>query len=854
MLQRTSYILILLITVCLNSVRTEAQNRSWPQTNIKGVVVDSTTNEGIPYVAIMLKGSDNGVMADENGKFSISTSDNFIDLSISTMGYRNKEVYVNKGKDNNITIKMQPTGVALKEVVVKPKREKYSKKNNPAVDFVEKLMARKHMHDPHSNDYFSYQKYNKITCGLNDFSNKGKEKWVFNKFKFINEYLDTSEVSGKPILNLSVKEQVSDIYNRKNPHAEKELVIGLKHAGVDEMFDEESVKRFLEDVFREVDIFGNDVNIMQNRFVSPLSAIGTNFYKYYLNDTVKIDGVKCIDLSFAPHTAEAFGFTGRIYVPANDTTYFIKKVILNVPKAINLNYVQSIYIEQEFEKASDGSRLKTKDDMTVEFQVLPSTQGLYARRMTMYSDFSFKQPENLAIFSKEGKQIVTDDANYMPDEFWNENRRVPIKKGENTLKRLLARLREVPAFYWGEKAVVALVTGYVHTADTCSKFDFGPLNTMISGNALEGTRFRVGGLTTAYLNDHLFSRGYLAYGTSDEKLKYSGELEYSFNKKKYHSMEFPIHSIKLLHSYDVDQLGQHYMYTNTDNIFLAWKRQKDDKMTYLRRSKLEYKLETKCGFSVTAGVENNIEYASKFMPFEDGFGNIYRNYKETSFYTTLRYAPGEKFYQTKTFRIPINLDAPVFSVTQTIAPKGFLGNRYMINKTEMSIQKRFWFSAFGYTDVILKAGKVWSRVPYPNLLIPNANLSYTVQPESYSLMNAMEFMNDQYISWDITYWINGALMNRLPLIKYLKLREVVSFRGIYGDLNDKNNPEYNNELFRYPTNARCQTMKKEPYMEVGVGLDNILTFLRLDYVWRLTYRENPGIDKSGLRVALHFTF
>jgi hypothetical protein len=451
MLQRTSYILILLITVCLNSVRTEAQNRSWPQTNIKGVVVDSTTNEGIPYVAIMLKGSDNGVMADENGKFSISTSDNFIDLSISTMGYRNKEVYVNKGKDNNITIKMQPTGVALKEVVVKPKREKYSKKNNPAVDFVEKLMARKHMHDPHSNDYFSYQKYNKITCGLNDFSNKGKEKWVFNKFKFINEYLDTSEVSGKPILNLSVKEQVSDIYNRKNPHAEKELVIGLKHAGVDEMFDEESVKRFLEDVFREVDIFGNDVNIMQNRFVSPLSAIGTNFYKYYLNDTVKIDGVKCIDLSFAPHTAEAFGFTGRIYVPANDTTYFIKKVILNVPKAINLNYVQSIYIEQEFEKASDGSRLKTKDDMTVEFQVLPSTQGLYARRMTMYSDFSFKQPENLAIFSKEGKQIVTDDANYMPDEFWNENRRVPIKKGENTLKRLLARLREVSGILLGRE-------------------------------------------------------------------------------------------------------------------------------------------------------------------------------------------------------------------------------------------------------------------------------------------------------------------------------------------------------------------------------------------------------------------
>jgi hypothetical protein len=854
MLNRTVLLISLLIAVWTGLPMASAQQREIPQTNIKGVVIDSTTNEAVPYVAIFLKGSDSGVMTNDKGEFIISTNTNFIDLSISTMGYRDKEVYVNKGKYNEITIKLIPTGVSLKEVVVKPKKEKYSKKNNPAVTFIEKVMARKHMLDPRNHDYFSYQKYSKITCGLNDFSDKGKEKWVFNKFKFLTDYLDTSEISGKPILNLSVKEQVSNVFSRKNPHSEKEVVKGIKQAGVDEMFDQESIKRFLEDILREVDIFGNDVNIMQKRFVSPLSAIGTNFYKYYLNDTVAVDGVKCVDLSFAPHTAEGFGFTGRIYVPVGDTTYFIKKIRLNVPKAINLNYVENIYIEQMFEKAADGSRLKTKDDMTVEFKMMPSTQGLYTRRLTMYKDFSFEKPENTDMFGKEGNQIVAEDANFMPDQFWKENRQVPIKKGENMLKRLLSRMREYPVFYWGEKVVVALVSGYIHTADSCSKIDIGPMNTTISGNSLEGTRLKAGYMTTAYLNNHLFSRGYLAYGFLDQKLKYDLELEYSFNKKKYHSKEFPINSFKLSHNYDVDQLGQHYSYTNMDNIFLTWKRQKNDKMTYLRRTNLEYKFESKGGFSVTAGLQHDIQYASKYLPFEDGYGNVFSNYKEAAFYTTLRYAPGEKFYQTKSERIPINLDAPVFTLTQTYAPKGFMGSMFTLNKTELSIQKRFWFSAFGFTDVILKAGKIWSKVPYPNLLLPNANLSYTVQAESYSLMNAMEFVNDQYLSWDITYWINGAIMNRLPLVKYLKLREVVSFRGLYGKLKEDNNPEYNNDLFRYPLNARCQVMGKEPYMEFGVGLDNILTFLRLDYVWRLTYRDNPGIDKSGLRVSLHFSF
>lgn len=844
---------IYVLCIVISTINVYSQHPVAP-TTITGIVRDSVNHEPIPYAAIFFKGSDKGLLANEKGEFNMTTSTNFISLSVSTMGYKEKEVFVNKGKTNELIIDLVPTGVALKEVVVNYKKDKYSKKNNPAVIFMEKLRARRNLYNPKNHDYYSFDKHTKINLGLNNFSEEQKKNWIMKKFSFIFDYLDTSEVSGKPILNVSVKEKISTEYYRKKPHNEKELIRGNKSAGIDEVFDQESIQRFLEDVFREVDIFGNDITIMQNRFVSPLSGIGENYYKYYLTDTIPVEGVNCIELSFVPFTPESFGFTGRIYVPVEDTTLFIKRVKLNVPKSINLNYVENIYMIQDYEKAPDGSRLKIKDDMTVEFQIMPSTQGLYARRLTKYRNHSFDAPQNAELFNQEGRTILAENALYMPEQFWNDNRQIPIKESENSISKMLVRLREVPAFYWTEKIVVTLISGYIPTREKNSKFDFGPMNTTISGNPVEGMRLRVGGMTTANLSKNLFSRGYLAYGVKDKKLKYQAELEYSFNDKKYHSMEFPVHSIKASHSYDVDQIGQHYFFTNADNVFLAFKRQTNDKMTYLRTSNLQYTLETQSGFSVSTSLKYDTQEATKWLPFVDGFGNIYKKYNEASFNVTLRYAPGEKFYQTKNYRIPINLDAPVFTLTLTYAPKGLMNSLTTINKTEFSVQKRFWFSAFGYTDIILKAGKIWSEVNYPNLLIPNANLSYTIQPESYTLMNALEFANDQYLSWDLTYWANGAIFNRIPMLKYLKLREVFSFRGLYGKLSDKNNPEYNKSLFRFPQNTNCRPMEKKPYMELGVGLDNIFTILRLDYVWRLTYRDAPGIDKSGLRIQLHFTF
>lgn len=831
-----------------------AQTRQYPTTVIEGFVTDSITNEPLPYVNIYLKGSNTGVISNDQGHFEISTNTNFTSLQISMMGYNTKNIFVNKGKKNILDIRLSPSETLLEEVIVKPKKDKYSKKNNPAVDLMERIRKTHEKYSPDNHPYYSYDKYEKVVLALNDFSPEQKKNWLTKKFNFIFEFLDTSEVSGKPILPISVKEKSSKILYSKDGNKQKEIIEGYKRSGLDEVADEESIQRFIEDVFREIDIYQNDITLMQNRFVSPLSHIAANYYKFYL-DTINLNGERCLELSFAPHNRESFGFNGRMYIPVADSTLFIKKVVMNVPKAINLNYVKNIYIVQNFVKAEDGTRLKVSDDMTVEFEIIPGTQGLYARRQTGYRNFSFDKPEDYyyEYFNKEGRQFVNDYAAVQPEQYWHDNRQMPIKENEQSMKKLLAKLREVPLFYWTEKVVTILVSGYIKTGKD-SKFDFGPMNTTISANTAEGARFRVGGMTTANLSSHWFARAYTAFGTRDKKLKYGAEIEYSFNEKKYHSREFPIHSIKLEHNYDLDQLGQHYLFTNPDNIFLSLKRKPDDKVTYRRLTRLNYKMERKGGFSFDIGFKHEIQEATRWLPFENGYGDLFKRFTQAAFSLTLRYAPGETFYQTKSLRVPINMDAPVFLLTHEYGPKGLFGSNFTTNKTELSIQKRFWFSAFGYTDIILKAGKIWSQVQYPALMWPNANLSYTIQPESYALMNAMEFANDQYLSWDFTYWANGALFNRIPLIKYLRLREVISFRGLYGKLSARNNPDLNNDLYRFPFDAFSTPMKKQPYMEVGIGIDNILTILRLDYVWRLTYRNTPNIDRSGLRVQLHFAF
>lgn len=841
-------ILILLILV-VSPICVLARNAVY-----SGVIRDSVTREPVPYASVMLKSVGWGKLTDEKGRFKILVNDQRTindTIQISAIGYAAKAVPVNGEKKMDIYI--SPDGVKLNEVVVRPKKEKYSKKNNPAVDLVNNIRNSQDLNDPRRNDYYSFDKYERITIALNNISPDSGKNLILKKFGMLKEHIDTSEISGKPILNISTREKKSNIYFRKNPHAEKEHIGGISQSGLDDFLDESNMRTLYEDFFSDIDLYQNDIYLLHNKFVSPLSKIGPDFYKYYLTDTTYVGPDKCIELSFVPHNSQSMGFAGKIYCVLGDSTMFIRKIVMSVPKDINLNFIERIHINQEYQRAPDGSRLLVKDDLTAEVSIMPGTQGLYFRRNTAYGNHSFEPANDWYVYEIPGKTMLDSNAKNRDENYWMSNRLIDIRDGEKNVGKLAEDLRHDPFYYWAEKIVKIFATGYINTSKD-SKFDIGPVNTTVSHNSVEGWRLRLGGMTTANLSKRMFLRGYGAYGLRDHKWKYEAQAEYSFVDKEYHSREFPIHALRLTHRYDVDMLGQHYAFTNADNMFLSFKRHDDYQMTYLRQTRLDYILELHNGFSINASLRHRRQEASPYMRFVTDYGRVYNHYNESGFEVTLRYAPGERFYQTKTSRISISPELPVVTFSHLYCPKGFFNNMFDVNRTELSFSQRFWFSAFGYLDTYIKAAHLWSVSPYPDLLIPNANLSYTIQPESFDLMNPMEFINDSYITWDMTYWANGTIFNYIPLLKKLKLREAFSFRGVWGHLSKRNNPENNRDLFRFPTISDVQPMGRMPYMEAAVGVDNIFKILRVDYVWRLTYRDRPGIDKGGVRIQLHFTF
>ena len=838
--------------LCLFSL--EGQN----EIRIKGLVTDSVSGEPLPYVSIIVKGTTTGAATDLDGRFSLTvpSSASGMMLEVSYLGYSTKQVPLKSGQ--SLSIQLAPTGIALNEVVVKPGRERYRRRDNPAVAFVKNVIERRDANDPRNHDYYSYDRYQKMVFAMNDYKPKKREDGKTGKFDFLEEFIDTLDV-GTTILPISEKEHFETVYYRRDPHSEKRLVKGDKSAGVDEVFSRDGIQQFLNEAFREVDIFRNNIPLFLQRFVSPLSSLGPTFYKYYLMDTLEIDGQKCMDLGFVPFNSESFGFTGHLYVTL-DSTYFVRRVLLNVPKDINLNFVSHMTIDQTFRREPDGTRLITKDDIRVNFKLSEKSKGMFAQRLIVYSNHSFEpDTAQLAIFEQPAPSITLKEAYTQTDKFWEENRpQEGRRRNPNTVDKLMAKLRSIPIFYVTEKIVTILVSGYVPATkdEANNKFEFGPMNTTISGNAIEGARFRVGGTTTPQFHKRLTLDGFAAYGVRDKKMKYDALVEYSFIDRKQYRKEFPMHSIRFEYMYDINKLGQQYMYTSKDNFLLAIRRKRDTRATYLRKAELTYTREHYNGISYSAVLRNKREYATPYAVFDrinaDGSLTSLDHYDMTELELNFRYGYNEKFYQTRNNRIPITFDAWVFNLSHVMGWKGFLGSSYNYQRTDIGLQKRLWFSAFGYTDIILKAGKVWTKVPYPLLILPNANLSYTIQPEAYTNMNAMEFINDEYASWDVTYYMNGLLLNRIPLIKKLKWREVFCFRGLWGHLSDKNNPAKSTGLFAFPEGS--MTLGKAPYMEASVGIENIFKFLRLDYVWRLNYRDNPDIQTHGVRCTMRIQF
>ena len=850
-----SFLLFLLLGCCIS---VSAQN-------IQGVVTDSLTNEPIPYLSVFYEGKGVGSITDNDGNYKVETRKGWNKLTFSAVGYVTKVVNIIPGVTKNLNVRMRPADIMLDEVVVKPKREKYSRKNNPAVELMKKVIAHKKNNKLSENDYYQYNKYQKITMSLNDVTPEMLEKGMYKKMPFLKDQIELCEETNKFILPISVDETASQKIYRKHPKSEKTIIKGMSSTGVNELFATgDMLSTVLKDVFTDVNIYDNDIRLLQYPFISPISSSDAiSFYKFYIMDTTFVDKDKCFHLTFVPNNSQDFGFTGHLYVLA-DSSYTVKKCTMNLPKKSGVNFVDNMDIIQEFEQLPNGEWVLKTDDMIVEMTLMKIMQGFQIRRTTRYSDYAFDElPQQL--FKRKGAEIKEADAMMRGDDFWNQYRPVPLTQTESSMDMLVKRLEQMPGFKYVIFVLKAFIENFVETGtkEHPSKVDIGPVNTMISNNYIDGLRLRMSAQTTANLNPHLFFKGYYAYGFKDHRSKYMGEVEYSFNKKEYLPREFPKNSITFSYQYDVMSPTDKFLKTDKDNVFVSFKTSTVDQMSYVRNIALKYENETQFGLKTTVEVKHSTDEPTGGLAYitNDDQKTLVPEIQTMEASLAFRYAPGETFVNTKQRRIPVSFDAPVFTLSHTAGFKGVLGGEYNYNLTEIGLYKRFWFSSWGKIDMFVKGGAQWNKVPFPLLIMPAANLSYILQRETFNLINNMEFLNDRYASLDVSWDLNGKIFNRIPLLKKLKWREAIGFKMLYGHLTDKNNPMKHpgdSELFLFPTRDGRPTSfvmdPKTPYMECSVGIHNIFKILHIDYVRRLNYLDHPDANKWGVRFMVMMTF
>ena len=847
-------------------------------TSVKGQVLDAKTKETMPYVNVQFDGTSIGVTSDIEGNFFLETKANVSKLKISYIGYKTQVLKIKTGEANTLDVKMEEGSTELQEVVVKV--EKYRNKGNPAVELIKKVIDNKDKNRKEGLDYYSYQKYEKVEFAMNNVTEKMRNNILFRKVKFVFENADTNKASGKVNLPFFLRESLSDIYYRKDPKALKEYVLGEKNTNIDNMFDNIGLSNYITNMYQDINFYDNAIDLLTVQFVSPLSPIAPNIYRFYIQDTVVLKETPCVHMYFAPRNKTDLAFMGHMWV-ALDSTYAVRKIEVGIPKDINLNWVNEMQVAQEYDwvetpaplsiaasgqnvgvKNDSLSKKKglmlTKDVIFMDFGMTKgdSSRSVLGSKTTSYKNYIIGQELPDTLFKTKVNTFRAADAFSKKEDFWVANRHDTLSKKEQGIMKTVDSLNNYKPFKRFIRIARFAFEGYTPIGG----FDLGPANTFYSFNTIEGFRGRLGGRTNAKFSPHLMLEGYAAYGFKDEKWKGYAGLRYNFTNQKF--FQFPVNQFRAWYQDEIKIPGQALQFVQEDNIFLSIKRGVNNKMTYNKTIGTEYSREYQNGFSINISAKNITQTPAGVLLFdyESKGETLYKQeIRNTELGMFLRYAPNEKFYQGATYRTPILNKYPIFQLTYNKGIKGVLNSEYDYHQVNFKAEKIFYVAPLGYSDVIVEAGRTFGNVPYPLLTIHRANQTYAYQMESYNLMNFLEFVSDKYAAVNVFHNFGGVFLGRIPLIKKLKWREVVTFKALWGGLDAGSRPNSENGLLRFPIDENTKqpltyTLEKKPYIEASVGVANIFKVVRIDYVRRLNYLDHPNVTKWGIRTRVKLEY
>lgn len=823
---------------------------------LRGRVIDKQTEDPISFATVAVVGGTQSTHTDDDGNFNLTIKSRDAQVRVSYVGYQPQILPLKDGQ-TSFNIFLAPEN-SIEEVVVKRPKLKYSNKNNPAVELIRQVIAHRDENRLTGQEYVQYEQYEKISLGLSNLSPKFKNGKIFKNYQFLFQQ-DDSAKNESYILPAYIEEKVSQIYFRSKPEKLKQYIIAEQKAEFDPKFvDNNGLSNYFKKLYDKVDIYDNNISLLTNQFLSPIANSAPTFYRFYITDTIKTSQPYLVELSFFPRTKTDFLFQGKLYVTL-DGQYAVQHAKMKVNENINLNFVRDLNVELAFQKDNLNKYYLSKSSLGIDFALTSKGKGIRGSRMVYIKDYLNGKKEPDSIYA--GPDIVmlppNQSAIKQDSTFWARLRHEPLNNSEVNIYKNINSLNLMPSFKRFMDISALVLSGYKQAGPV----EIGPVNTFYSYNPVEGFRLRVGGRTTEQLSTRFFSEAYAAYGTKDKQWKYFISGTYSLNNKSVYT--YPQHYVRASFQRDTKIPGQNLEFIQEDNVLLSFKRGENDSYLYNDIYKLDYKAELSNNFAILAGLSKwrqkpggSIKYT--IVP------EVGDPYQITQLNTTeasigFRWAPKEEFYQGKLYRTPIFNKYPIFTFNYTAGLKGVLDGEYNYHNFSAGVFKRFYLSQFGYADVNLDGTYILGKnIPYPLLTIHRANQTYAYQLNSYNLMNFMEFISDHHASVNLQYYMNGFLLNKIPLIRRLQWREVFSFKALYGGLRQENNPTYSSKVYQWQTNTDGDvssfTFAKDPYMEASIGISNIFKILRVDYVKRLNYLNQPNVPDWGIRARFKFDF
>lgn len=813
----------------------------WGQpTKVRGRIIDVVTQEPIPFATILFDGTTVGTTTDFDGNYFLETRKDVDSVRVNVLGYKEQIKAVKKHAFKTLNFSLEEDIQMLGEVVILPGE-------NPAHRILRGLVANKKKNNPLKTHSFQADNYTKIELALTNIDEKFRKKRMLRQFQFIFNYVDTSVVTGKAYLPFLISETLSKVYRSNKPKFSREVIKATKISGFENK--NTSIAQFTGRLSQDVNVYDNYINLFGQGFVSPTNNSALLFYKYYLIDSAVHKGHYAYHLSFKPKSPRDATFTGDFWVTAKD--FAVLDVKMRVSNKVNVNWINDILIEEDFKKIKDSIWFWNKHKMLVDFsfseQDSTRQKGFLGRKTVHYSNVEFDKPFQKDFSSTDSEVMIKEEALEKDENFWSNNRPYKLSQRELNIYKMVDSVKNVPLYRTIVDVVRTVVTGYYRLPN--KKLEIGPYFKTLSFNDIEGERLELGFRTSSKWKDWVQLYGHLAYGTKDREWKYKAGALFKLRKKNDLWEAIGVH-----YRHDMEQLGKStsFFFDSANILSSMLAKGSSDKLSLVNELVLFYEKEWFEDFSNKLTLRYRDIMPSTYVPFtplNKTNTTIGEKISIKEMVLNTRWSPGEKTIRRTFKRGRLKTKHPIFNLDLTLG----MGD-YSYQRVNFSVEHTQPIYPIGHTHFFGMTGKIFGTVPYPLLRLHEGNETYVYDPHAFNMMNYYEFVSDTYASLSIQHHFMGFFLNKIPLLNRLKARAVVSGRILYGTLSDKNKPWVKD------TTAPLQFIEglgelNKPYMEAGVGVENIFKMIRVDAIWRLSHLHNrKNVSKFGIRATLQLAF